>query len=159
MITVDDFIRLFNGHWCDWDGVAGNQCFDMANYYSWAIGGQPFYGTGAKDIYTQAGTFYTQIPNTPTAVPQKGDIVVWSGALNGGWGHVGVSTGVGDINTFQVLEQNDPTNKSCQLKTYNYGYVLGWLHPKVLPTDAGAKYEQLVAYVRQAKDILSKTGV
>jgi prefoldin subunit 5 len=41
-----------------------------------------------------------------------------------------VATGVGDTKTFQAFSQNDPTGSKCVLKTYNYDYVLGWLHFK-----------------------------
>jgi hypothetical protein len=143
-MTVDDFINLFNGHFCDWDGAYGNQCADLVQFYSKAIGGPVFTGN-AVAFYSQPGSFFTQVPNTPTGVPIKGDIVVWNGSYNGGPGHVGISTGKGDTNTFEVLEQNDPTGSNCHLRTYNYNYITGWLHPKTLPTnpvDNSAKYVQ-----------------
>jgi len=134
-MTIQEFLNFFNGIYADYDGAYGDQCFDLVNNYSRWIGAQRFTGENAFEIYNQAGSFYTQIPNSPSAVPQKGDIVVWSGNFNAGAGHTGVATGKGDINTFEVLEQNDPLNSNCHLKTYNYFAVLGWLRPKTLPLD------------------------
>lgn len=129
MISFQDFEQLLNGVFVDFDGYYGDQCVDLAQLWSKAIGGQRFWGN-AKDIINQAGTFYDQVLNTPTNIPEKGDIVVWAGSFNGGAGHVGISTGHGDELSFEVLEQNDPLSSNCHTKTYNYNHVAGWLHPK-----------------------------
>ena len=128
-MNIDSFFSFFNGIYCDFDGADGDQCFDLANNYSRWIGGPRFTGATADLIINQAGTFYTRIDNTPTGVPQKGDVVVWS------WPHVGIATGNNsNENQFEVLEQNDPANSNCHIKTYpNYNGVLGWLRPITLP--------------------------
>jgi len=79
--------------------------------------------------------------NTPTGVPKKGDIIVWSSAMGGGYGHTAISTGTGNITTFEVFEQNNPTGSNCHLKTYpNYNNVIGWFRPKTA-TDYKKLYE------------------
>src|SRR6185312_13769900 len=130
-MTPDSFLIFFNGIYCDYDGAFGDQCFDLANNYSRWIGGPRFTGATADLIYRQAGDFYTQIPNNPDNYPSKGDIVVWD------WPHVGIATGNNtDVNQFEVLEQNDPTDSNCHIKVYNYSsHVLGWLHPKNVATE------------------------
>ena len=137
-MTVDQFLTFFNGIYADYDGAYGDQCFDLANYYSRWIGGPRFTGATADLIINQAGTFYTRIDNTPEGFPQKGDIVVWN------WPHVGMATGNNtDTNKFEVLEENDPTNSDCHIKVYDYSGVIGWLRPNVLPVDQQAELDQM----------------
>ena len=124
-ITIDQFFALFTGHWVDWDGYYGNQCEDLANFYSFAIGGQPFTGATADLIYNQTQNgFYEQVKNDPTNYPGKGDIVVFN------WPHVGICTGNNtNSSTVELLEQNDPARSNAHIKLYpNYDGVIGWLH-------------------------------
>ena len=127
--AFDQFFAKNNGKFLDFDGKYGAQCVDLVQYWSQAIGGPLFTGLHAKDMYKQSPNFYTWIANTAAAVPQKGDIVVWSGAYNGGDGHIGIATGTGDTKTFEVFEQNDPLGSNSHLKTYTYANVLGWGRP------------------------------
>lgn len=78
------------------------------------------------------GLYFDRIVNTPDAIPQKGDIVVWDKTYNGTAGHTGIAAGKGDLDTFECFEQNDPTGSNSHLKVYKYNSVLGWLRPKVL---------------------------
>ncbi len=138
-IDFDTFENLFNNHWCDWDGVDGNQCFDLANFYSFAIGSQSFTGATADLIYNQTQNgFYTQIPNSPSNFPVKGDIIV----LN--WPHVGIATGNNtDANQFEIFQQNDPVGSNCHIKLYpNYDGVIGWLHPVTIPQNLQQELNQ-----------------
>ena len=126
----DAFLAKNNGKFLDFDGAYGAQCVDLVQYWSQAIGGPRFTGNYAKDLYKQTANFYTWIDKIGAAVPQKGDIVVWSGTYNGGPGHVGIATGNGTKTFFEVFEQNDPTGSNSHLKTYStYTSVLGWLRP------------------------------
>ncbi len=159
MITVDDFINLFNGHSVDWDNALGSQCFDLANFYSFAIGGKPFIGATADLIYQQPQNgFYTQIANTPNNFPIKGDIVVWN------WPHVAIATGNNtNINQFEVLEQNDPKGSPSHIKVYgNYNGVIGWLRPVNLPQsqqgqpDWKAICQQLVSQLQPIDEFIQQ---
>ena len=155
-IKISDFFTLFTGHWCDWDGAYGNQCVDLVQFWNKILGGSPFTGN-AKDIYNQPQTIYVKVPNTPTGVPVEGDIPVWDGAFNGGPGHVGVATKNCTINTLEVVEQNDPLNKNVQVKQYDYSHVIGWLHPKALPTvGVDQKYADTIQTI---KSVIAQAGV
>lgn len=94
--------------------------------------GLPHVWGHAMDLFTNADeNFFEKILNTPDAIPKAGDIIVWKKAFNGTFGHTGIATGTGDLNTFECFEQNDPLGSNCHLKSYNYNNVTGWLRPKV----------------------------
>lgn len=118
------------------DSTNRNQCFDLAIYWCEYLGLPKNIFSGllnAYQIYTNPTAItkenFTLIPNTPTGIPQKGDIVVWSNKY-GPAGHVGIATGTGDTKTFDCFEQNDPTGSNSHIKKYTYTAVLGWLRFK-----------------------------
>ena len=119
-----------------YDGV--HQCVAWAADFSARIGGPSFLPTpvtgGARDIYEQfpdsLRDFYDRIPNTPDYVPQKGDIVVWTGMPGNQYGHIAVATGDGDTNSFRSLDQNWVRGQAVTLTNHNYNYVLGALRAK-----------------------------
>lgn len=96
--------KLVGKGW-DFDGSFGWQCFDLVNFYwNYLTGGQ-LYGLYAKDIpfknnFNGLATVYE---NTPSFLPQKGDIVVWNGNWGEGCGHVAIVHSA-NINTFVSLD-------------------------------------------------------
>lgn len=135
-MTLQEFITKWDGKYADWDGAYKAQCVDICQYWSKEVGGKPFTGDYAYQManQTQNGV-YTWIVNTPEAVPQAGDVVIWGKEINGYAGHIGIATGKGTTDTFECFEQNDPVGTPCHLKTYTYDYVVGWLRPKALKPD------------------------
>lgn len=130
MLSFQEFLAKFNGQ-----NNVGNtpenkgQCVGLVAVWFDNLGLAHVWGD-AKDLYANADPkFYIKIPNTPDAIPQKGDAVVWSAKYNGTVGHTGLATGTGNLNTFEAFEQNDPTGSNCHLRTYNYNAVIGWLRP------------------------------
>lgn len=103
------------------------ECVGLVSVYQDSLNVPHEWGN-AKDLLVNADKdFFTVIPNTALAVPDQGDIVVWSGSYNNGLGHTGIATGSGDIATFECFEQNDPLGSNCHLKLYDYNFVDGWL--------------------------------
>jgi hypothetical protein len=136
-MTFDEYFANRVGKGIDYDGNYGVQCFDLANDFSVrVVGGKQFVGMWAYEIYTNynsqpAHELYQKIQNTPDFVPKKGDIIVWSKALNGRAGHVAVCTGEGNTSYFYSYDQNwtgknDPVTKI----KHDYRCVLGVLRPK-----------------------------
>jgi len=74
------------------------------------------------------GSVFEKIANTPTGVPQQGDIVVWGARSTNKYGHIAIFDS-GNTNSFTSLDQNW-NGKKVHLQTHNYDNVLGWLHPK-----------------------------
>jgi len=128
------FLQQFNGKYVDFDGVYGAQCFDLVNKWSTFLGYRPFTGLYAYGIFDQPQGNYTQIRNSPTAVPQAGDIIVWNSKYGGGFGHTAIASGVGDTNSFESFDQNFPTGSGSHLVRHSYDGVIGWLRPNKLTT-------------------------
>lgn len=123
------------------DSTNRNQCMDLGYNWVFALGFpkatiQRLY---AKDVYKLANDltrqYFEVIPNTPTGVPQIGDLVIFDAVPANIAGHISISNGVGNTTSFQSFDQNWIVGQKCTVVTHNYDNpnVLGWLRPK-LPT-------------------------
>lgn len=131
-ISLDEFVRKYLGKKLDWDGYYGGQCTDLYRFYVKEVLGYPQSPGvgGAAEIWDSASPeYYDFIKNTPTGVPQPGDIVIWNRRAGGGFGHVAIFLR-GDINRFTSLDQNWPTLDKVTETEHNYTNVIGWLRPK-----------------------------
>ena len=137
-MNFNEFVKKHVGKAMDYDGVAGVQCVDLAKYYlkevfainPGAWGDAHCYYDNFNNISALKSNF-KRIENTPNFIPQKGDIIVWSSTLNGGWGHIAISTGQGDNTYFYSYDQNWHGNHdACAKIKHNYNHVLGVLRPK-----------------------------
>ncbi|WP_239724713.1 MULTISPECIES: N-acetylmuramoyl-L-alanine amidase [unclassified Mammaliicoccus] len=126
--------KLVGKGW-DFDNAYGWQCFDLVNFYwNYLTGGQ-LYGLYAKDIpfknnFNGLATVYK---NTPSFLPQKGDIVVWNGNWGEGAGHVAIVQSA-NINTFVSLDQNwwgGGRNKTevAQYISHTYDFPMYFIRP------------------------------
>lgn len=117
------------------DPSAYAQCFDLAIYWMEYLGFPQTIFSGllnAHEIFDKwSNPQFDRIPNTGPFVPQKGDICIWSGGLNGGVGHVAIATGEGDVNHFKSLDQNWVLGSPSVVVDHNYGYFLGVQRYKV----------------------------
>jgi hypothetical protein len=133
-MTFDDFINQYDGKGINFDGAYGNQCVDLYRQFVKDVCGVPQSPSvaGAKNIWdTYLALYFDRIANTPTGVPEKGDIVIW-GSLIGTYGHVAVFI-AGDATNFTSFDQNwpDAGGKGVAHKqTHTYKGVLGWLRLK-----------------------------
>lgn len=135
MITFDEFIQKYTGKKVEYHSYGTGalyQCVDAINFYIVEVLGlQAIIGTNAQDFPSKASkTDYDYILNTPTGLPQKGDIMIFKSADN--VGHISVFI-EGNLNLFTSFEQNYPTGSPCKKVSHNYRNVLGWLHPKQQP--------------------------
>ena len=135
-MKLQEFIEAFNGRYIDFDGAYGAQCFDLFHYYNVQVlglsDGSILAAPAAKDIYNnfenlKGHDYFERIPNTPTGVPNEGDVVIWG---NGTWGHVAVFV-EGNANSFRSFDQNFPTGSPCHIQNHTtYTGVSGWLRFK-----------------------------
>lgn len=131
-MKIKEFFYKWNGKGIDYDGYAGFQCVDLYRQYCQEVL-KLEQSPGVKGAYQIWTTYrksdFEKIKNTPKAVPQLGDIIVWSREAGGGYGHVAIFN-YGDVDSFVSFDQNFPTGSLCHFQNHNYGNVLGWLRPK-----------------------------
>ena len=128
-MTLDEFVKKYTGKRLEVAGSANAiyQCTDLVNGYIRDVLGLPIIEwTNAIDFPKKAGDKYEWIANTPTGVPQKGDLIVFN---IGKYGHVSIFID-GDVNLFYSFDQNYPIRSSCHMQTHNYKNIVGWLRPK-----------------------------
>lgn len=153
-MTHDEFIIKWNGRTIDFDGSFGAQCMDLYRQYVQDVLGCPQSPPvdGAAAVWTTYLTqYFTRLDNTPTGVPQKGDIVIWNRNVGYGFGHIAVFDH-GDVMSFTSFDQNWGT-VACHLQRHDYANVLGWIRFKTAPTDYKKLYEEQLA---RANDLQSK---
>ena len=148
------YMSKLKGYWWDFDGAFGAQCFDLANmYWNYLTGGR-LAGYYAKDIpfknnFNGLATVYE---NTPSFLPQKGDICVLHSGYGGGAGHVFIVWSA-NLNTLVGLDQNwyggaqNNPPEVAQLVTHIYDNPMYFIRPH---------YKAKASVVSKAKDKISK---
>lgn len=149
----------------------GRQCFDLAvrwtdllNVPHFPGNPSPFPYANAYEIYTKPNDvtrkYFDFIQNTPDAIPQAGDIVVWDKTLNGGIGHVAVANGNAGTSYFESFDQNWVPGTPCKIIRHSYNYVLGWLRLKVANTQSmDAKQTDKLVQFDRICILLKKYGI
>ena len=122
------------------------QCTGLVNVWANYLKLPHLWGN-AKDIPLYADlNKYQRVVNTPTGIPPKGAILIWTGNYNPyyikgvrrtGFGHTAIVQSA-NVNTITVFSQNDPLGSKCIIKKYpNYNHVYGWLIPKIAAQPKG----------------------
>lgn len=145
-MTLDEFIKKYDGQNIDFDGSFGAQCVDLYRQYVKEVLGFPQSPPveGAKDIWnTYLPEYFGRIENTPTGVPEKGDIVIF-GEKIGKYGHVSIFV-EGDTRRFVSFDQNYPLGTPCHLQGHTYNAVIGWLTPLKKSMEIPSWFKTLLA--------------
>jgi len=134
-MTLNEFIKKYDGKTVDFDKAYGGQCQDLFNQYCVEVWGIPnpiqqFPVASAYQNfgYAKNNPNFTAIPNDPTAVPMAGDVIIWNQGV-GIHGHVGIFV-EGDVMNFKAFEQNWNGVQKCRLVNHPYDHVTGWFRPK-----------------------------
>lgn len=135
-MTFNEFVSLFNGKATDFDHGSGVQCVDLAKMYIYyvlgitpkAIGNAEAYWRRYEELPYLHDNF-EKIPNTPSFIPRKGDIVVWD-TKHGKYGHIAIATGEGTTSWFNSYDQNWMIKKMHKVKHDYKGGFAGVLRPK-----------------------------
>jgi len=130
-MTLEEFITKYNGKGIDFDNYYGFQCMDLYRQYVKEVLNLPQSPAvpGAKDVWTTyLKDNYDRFDNSPTAVPIKGDIIIW-GVGAGTYGHIAICTDA-NINDLKSFDQNWPVGSVCHIQPHNYTNILGWLRAK-----------------------------
>lgn len=118
-----DWLNAQVGQYRDFDGQWYAQCVDLFNfYYQTLVGVSPYshgYGVpGAKDLWNVPTDLFTKIPDSPSLVPQAGDVLIYGSTWGGGYGHVEMVSNV-DSNGCTVVGNNLNGNPRLPVqKTY-----------------------------------------
>lgn len=153
-MTFDEFRIKWNGKGIDFDGAYGDQCMDLMHQYITEVcgltDGRILAAPEAKAVYqgypnTFGSQYFDKIDNTPTGVPQKGDIIFWKepfgkytddqGKVKYA-GHVAIFVS-GDANKFTSFDQNFGHAYCEPINHANYDGVIGWLRFKGTPVTTG----------------------
>ena len=146
MATISDFPPM---NWSQFISIPNgtrvvnygyDQCVAVANLYHVSVYGKPL-PTGLGAAY-QWWTTYASQPNTynnytQSQNPVTGALVVWNTTWGGGYGHIGVVTGVNANGTFNTIEQNAETWRYLGRYTRGRSAVLGFLVPRNNPASSG----------------------
>ena len=147
------YMKTLKGKGWDFDGAFGWQCFDLSNMqWNYLTGGR-LAGYYAKDIpfennFDGLATVYK---NTPSFLPEEGDIFVMDGKYGEGAGHTGMVWSA-NLNTFVGLEQNwygggRYKTEVAQLVIHTYDMNMYFIRPH---------YKAKASVVSKAKDKVSK---
>jgi hypothetical protein len=132
MKTPDEFFGEWTGKGIDFDGYYGFQCMDLAQQFCKECIGHQLPAENAINVWNNYPTdIFDRIENTPTGIPVKGDIMLWTNGV-GQYGHIAVFKD-GDANSFNSFDQNWPINSLCHFQPHSYKYVQGWLRKKAPP--------------------------
>lgn len=125
--AAENFIKKYDGKFIDYDKAYGNQCKDEFSAFNVEVAknNKYIYGNAIELWDTIPQEIYERIENTPQAVPELGDVIIWDRGI-GQYGHCAIATGNADVNTFESLDQNYPAGTPCHKQQHNYHHVLGW---------------------------------
>jgi hypothetical protein len=142
-MTFQELLEVYNGQFIEIAGTtAQNQCVDLANsYIKYVLRLPAIEWTNAVDFPSKAGDAFEYILNTPTGVPQEGDLVIWGGT----YGHIAIFI-EGNTTRFTSYDQNYPTGSPCHVQEHTYlsPKVLGWMRPKNVPQDNEIELQKCV---------------
>lgn len=156
-MTFDEFVKRFNGKATDFDGGSGVQCVDLAKMYFYyvlglkpkAIGNAEAYWNRYNELSYLKDNFI-RIANTPSFIPQKGDVVVWD-KRHGKYGHIAIANGEGTTSYFYSYDQNWLIKKMHLVKhNYKSGFA-GVLRPRNQKAIYGDNHKYKVGDVVQTK--------
>jgi hypothetical protein len=127
-MTFDEFINKQTGKPVDFDGVYPNQCMDLMHQYVYDVLGltdtRLLAHPSAYQVFTDftETDYFEKIANTPTSVPQKGDIVLFNKTSSNPFGHVCIFVD-GDANKFNSFDANFPTGSLPHIQNHSYTFL------------------------------------
>jgi len=135
---VDDFMSKYQGQTKGYpnDASYGGECLSIVKLYIREVFGIDAPPSGSNSAYgywsnfpNPLSTIFEKVQNTPTGVPEKGDIPIWNTSTGGGYGHIDIFI-TGDVNAFTGFDQNWG-GRQAHLQPHDYSNVVGWLRPRV----------------------------
>ena len=135
-MTLDEFVKKYNGKKVDFDGQYGAQCVDLFRQYCKDVLKipQPSGVTGARELYTEYEKKPVEVKHFerlpyPENKPIAGDVVVFDKMRGNPYGHVAVVIAA-DTNYIKVLEQDGYAQTGTKFAYWKYKNVLGFLRKR-----------------------------
>ena len=136
-MTIDQFISKWRGKKVEvYDPTNKYQCVDLVLEFIKEQGHGDLIPLGignAYELWTKTPKkvldHYVKVKNTLEAIPQAGDLIIWSSKY-GPAGHTAIASGWAGQTQFEAFSQNDPEGAPCIIKRYNYNNIYGWLRLK-----------------------------
>lgn len=133
-MTLDDFVKFYEGKQVDFDKAFGSQCVDLFRQYSKEVLDIPEHTgvvEGAKDLYLN----YEKMPLMQkyfekVHTPIKGDVAIFNKSKTNKYGHVAIVLYA--TNKSLVVFEQDGFNqkKGSSINIWNYDRVLGFIRGK-----------------------------
>lgn len=137
-MTLEEFVKKYNGKKVDYDHAYGAQCVDLFRQYTKeALGIKEHTGPcatsgGAKDLFLD----YDKMPvekkyftRSKGKAYQPGDILIWDQSPTNKYGHVAIFLAYLG-NGLLVFEQNGITQAGAEIQIRNKDKMLGYLRKK-----------------------------
>lgn len=137
-MTLEEFVKKYNGKKVDYDNAYGAQCVDLFRQYTKeALGIKEHTGScatsgGAKDLFLD----YDKMPVEKKYFTRSkaknwipGDVLIWDQSPTNKYGHVAIFLAkLG--NSFLVFEQNGITQAGAEIQVRARDNLLGYLRKR-----------------------------
>lgn len=137
-MTLEEFVKVYNGRKVDYDGVYGPQCVDLFRQYVWdVLGIKEHTGScassgGAKDLFLD----YDKMPIEKKYFIRskqknwvQGDVLIWDKTGTNKYGHIAIYLGKIN-NTFIVFEQDGFKQDGAKINIRGRENLLGYLRKR-----------------------------
>jgi hypothetical protein len=137
-MTLEDFIKKYNGKQVDYDGVFGSQCTDLFRQYVKEVLNIPEHtgscssSGGAKDLFLD----YHKMPvekkyflRSSSKTCKTGDVLIWNESLSNKYGHVAIYLGMIG-NSYLVFEQDGFKQDGAKINILGKENLLGYLRKR-----------------------------
>lgn len=137
-MTLEEFVKKYNGRKVDFDGVYGAQCVDLFRQYAKEGLDIPEHtgpcatSGGAKDLFLD----YDKMPvekkyfnRSKGKAYQPGDVLIWDRTEKNQYGHVAIFLAYLG-NGLLVFEQNGITQAGAEIQVRTRDNMLGYLRKK-----------------------------
>ena len=136
-MTLDEFVKKYDGVKIDYDGAYGAQCVDVFRQYCKDVLNIPHTGAvvGAADLYTKyealpsEQTYFERIEYKAGIQPEAGDVVIFSATKANKYGHVAIVLSADDAQ-LTVFEQDGFKQDGAHIGAWKHERVLGFLRKR-----------------------------
>lgn len=137
-MTLEEFVKKYNGCKVDYDGVYGSQCVDLFRQYVRDVlliaehTGPCASSGGAKDLFLD----YHKMPiekkyfiRSASKTCKAGDVLIWNETVTNKYGHIAICLGtIG--NSYIVFEQDGFKQDGAKINIRGRENLLGYLRKR-----------------------------